>query len=389
MNFREAFILAINGIMANRFRSFLTMLGMIVGVASIIIVLSVGGGANSAIMAHYARIGSNNITVSSGSLRFPITPDLIEEIMAGSPSLIGRFTTMGFAEELVLGQPAYNIVGAMPEQVILQDWPVSIGTFITQDQVQHRRKVVVLGAGLANELYGDYMPIGEYLRIRGLLFEVVGVMSEFGALVGGNQDMRAYIPYSTLMRMTNSQSAAVTFVASDPSVCRQAVTEIQSVIRGKYGTDVDGPNVIRYSLILDSVEHNDTLSSNITMLLFVVAGVSLLVGGIGIMNIMLVSVLERTREIGIRRALGATYRMLMSQFLLEAMIVSLVGGSLGGGIGMLIATLYALYMGWGNIISLPSVVLGFTFSVAVGLFFGIYPASQAAKMDPIQALRGQ
>jgi len=107
------------------------------------------------------------------------------------------------------------------------------------------------------------------------------------------------------------------------------------------------------------------------------------------MNIMLVSVLERTREIGIRRALGATYRMLMSQFLLEAMIVSLVGGSLGGGIGMLIATLYALYMGWGNIISLPSVVLGFTFSVAVGLFFGIYPASQAAKMDPIQALRGQ
>ena len=388
MDMNEVFSLAMGNIRSNGFRSFLTMLGIIVGVASVIAVLSIGGGVQSAVLAQFERLGTSNISVMSSS-RMPMTFEMYDYIMARSPSLSMYYTSATIPEILVRGQAAYNICATLPQQAVAQDWSVAVGSFITQEHVDRRQKVVVLGDGLAKDLFGEKMPLGEIVRIKDQLFEVVGVMSSFGVTIRANQDMRAFIPATTYVRMYDVISMYVTFVARDSAVVDQAVEEIKAALRSKWGAEADMSGNFRIDVMEDIISNNRATNDTIIMMLSVVSSISLLVGGIGIMNIMLVSVLERTREIGIRKAMGAKYRDLMAQFVTEAMIISLVGGMVGLVIGATISWVFAWIWGWGNVIELGTILLAFVFSLVVGLFFGIHPAQRAAKMEPIQALRHQ
>ena len=386
MNIKEVFFLALKNIRINSLRSFLTMVGIIVGVASIIVIISVGGGAQKAIDAQYERLGINNISIIS-STRMPMTLDVFEYVMARCPTLIHYYTTASTPEVLINGQPAYNICAATPEQIIAQEWPVSVGSFIAQDHVHRNKKVIVLGSGLAKDLYGNRVPIGEYIKIRGQLFEIIGIMSDFGVTVRTNQDMRAYIPASTYARIFSAISLNVTFVARDASEVQQAVEEIKDAFRHKWGEQADMSGNFRFDVMAEIMDSQGSFNNTIIALLAVVATVSLLVGGIGIMNIMLVTVLERTHEIGIRKALGAKYRDILAQFIIEAAIVSLCGGIVGLMAGVLISWIVAWVLGWGSIVESSTVLLSLSFSVFIGLFSGAQPARKAAKMDPIQALR--
>ncbi len=403
MIFSSLLALGVQALSRNRLRSALTVLGIVIGVAAVIATLAIGQGARAAVQAQIRALGANVLTVLPGTMTaggvrmgsgstITLTPDDAIAIRRECPALAAAAPAVRTTAQLVAANQNWStqVQGTTADYPIIRSWPVADGVFISDSDVRGAAKVCVLGQKVAQALFQGADPIGATIRIKNIPFRVVGVMSlKGGTGFGGDQDDVVFIPLTTaqhkLLGITHVNSILVSAVSE--SQVDAAVTQISELLRQRHkirpGTD-DDFFIFNQKDIATTAESS---SKVMTLLLASIAAVSLLVGGIGIMNIMLVSVTERTREIGIRRAIGARRNDILLQFLVEAAFLSLAGGALGVALGIVSAVLVTQIARWPTMIQPSSVLLAFGFASLVGLFFGFYPARRASKLDPIDALR--
>ncbi|NBS15886.1 MAG: FtsX-like permease family protein [Gammaproteobacteria bacterium] len=407
MQFSDTFIEASQSMGANRLRTGLTMLGMIIGVASVVLMLAIGQGAQALVTESIASMGSNLFIVLSGTstaggvrmgggtvptLTYKDTMAIgeLESIAAVAPMLPN-------SAPMVYGANNWTtqVVGTTPDYFEVRDWQPSEGVVFTPTDLRSANRVVLLGKTVVSHLFGDENPIGKTLRIKNNPFTVVGVLSSKGqSLDGRDQDDTALIPFTTAQRKVfgNQFPGMVRYAmakAASAEVMTAAEAQMNDLLRQRHRirAGMDDDFSIRNLTALAQTAQGATKA--MSMMLGAIAGVSLLVGGIGIMNIMLVSVTERTREIGIRMAIGARTFDILAQFLLEALMISLSGSLLGVVLGVTIAWLVATTFGMNVVVTLTSIFLAFGVAAAVGIFFGFYPARKAAALRPIEALRYQ
>jgi putative ABC transport system permease protein len=281
-----------------------------------------------------------------------------------------------------------TVEGVTEDYLSVRNRTILEGDFFSQEHLQYYRKVVVIGNQIAKDFFGDSNAVGEKIRIGGQSFEVIGTLVEKGSSMGQNMDEVILLPLTTLQRLIGRTTISnIYFAATDSNSTKLAMAEIESSLRALYGSRADRTNVYFISSMDDLLATINTATQTLTIMLAGIAGISLLVGGIGIMNIMLVSVTERTREIGVRKAMGAKRRDILIQFLIEAVILSLFGGVVGLLLGIGIALGISTFAGWAPYISVSAIIMALTFSISIGIFFGLYPANRASKLDPIEALR--
>jgi putative ABC transport system permease protein len=281
-----------------------------------------------------------------------------------------------------------TVEGVTQDYLSVRNRTILEGDFFTPEHLQYYRKVAVIGNQIAKDFFGDSYAVGEKIRIGGQSFEVIGTLVEKGSSMGQNMDEVILLPLTTLQRLIGRTTISnIYFAATDSNSTKLAMAEIESSLRALYGSRADRTNVYFISSMDDLLATINTATQTLTIMLAGIAGISLLVGGIGIMNIMLVSVTERTREIGVRKAMGAKRRDILIQFLIEAVILSLFGGVVGLLLGIGIALAISTFAGWAPYISISAIVMALTFSISIGIFFGLYPANRASKLDPIEALR--
>ncbi len=401
MNFKNNLAIAMSGLKANKLRSALTMLGIIIGVSAVIIMISVGQGASKKISDQISSMGSNLLMVFPGAGQGAVRgaggnvntltledADAISKLSMVTnvaPELSGN-GTIGYASQTWTAQ----FDGTTPEMQTIQNLTSSAGSFFTEDDVTGATLVAVLGKTVVDNLYSpDTNPVGTTIRINKLTFTVVGVLTSKGASLGGqDQDNIVYIPVSTAQkRLLGAKNVRLINVQTEtPESMSFVQSNIESLLRDRHrlGRNADDFNVRNLTAVLATAESTTAI---MTLLLASVAAVSLLVGGIGIMNIMLVSVTERTREIGLRMAVGATESNIRNQFLVEALVLCLLGGLMGILIGIGGSKTVSKVAGWPTTVTMSSILLSVGFSAAIGIFFGYYPAQKAAKLDPIEALR--
>jgi len=395
--------IALRALKRNKMRSSLTSLGIIIGVASVVAMLAVGNGARAQIESEVASLGQNLLAVFAGSRR-----------TGGVNSGAGSASTLTVEDAEAVAREVHGIVAVSPEvtkavQAIangrnwstnltgesedyleIRDWPLAAGTMFSERDVRTSAKVAILGSKTANELFGPLDPLGQTIRIGNIPFVITGVLESKGAGLGNqNQDDRVVVPYTTAMRRVTGDQYLRSFQVQVSSAADMDVVEqdITALLRQRHRLTDDRADDFNIFNQQEIAETAGTIAGVVTLLLGAIGGISLLVGGIGIMNIMLVSVTERTREIGIRMAVGARPALVQLQFLCEAMLLSLLGGGVGvaGGIG--VARLVEALADFEPVVSSASVVLAFGVSCAIGVFFGFYPARKAAQLDPIEALR--
>ena len=390
---------ALQNLMINKLRSFLSMLGIIIGVTAVIAIISIGQGATEMIQETISSLGSELITISPGyrggwggraaqTAGGIFTLELGEELKKKSPNVAQLVPSIQSGGLLKYGENNYqaSIVATASGYENIFNHTIAEGRFLIAEDVDNYRKVVVLGSNVARELFGNQNPLGKKIIIQmgqgRFIFEVVGVLESKGQVMFFNFDNQVYIPVTTMMkRMTGSKY--VNSYSAQATDSEEAIKQVEFLLAKKL-EDPDLYNVTSQEEILETIQQ---VSSTMILMLAGIAGISLLVGGIGIMNIMLVSVTERTREIGIRKALGAKKKDILIQFLIEALVMSMVGGAVGLVLGWAVSVLVSRYGGWTPTLSMFSVVIGIGFSSAVGLVFGIYPAMKAAKLNPVEALR--
>jgi len=408
MNIGQSILEALESLNANRLRSGLTMLGIIIGVGAVIAMLSVGQGAQSTITGAISGIGTNLLFVTSGNrtqdVRNP-RPITMEDAQAIADPLVSPHVAaaapniMGSAEVSVANgkQTDNQITGVTPEFFSIQNYAVTEGTFISEEQVLGQASVVVIGPGIADKLFDRHEGVvGETIRLNGQPFRVIGVTASKGGSSFGSQDNNIFVPISTaqvrlIHRAAVNEVDLIYVQATNAETVTQATDEVSQVLRQRHRTPIGIDDFTIFSQ-KDILSIATTVTGVFTIFIGGIAGISLLVGGIGIMNIMLVSVTERTREIGLRKALGARKRDILVQFLTESSLLSLFGGIIGIGLGWLLALLVGrIASASGNpfnpTVNLSSILLATIFSAAVGLFFGIYPANRAARLEPVEALR--
>ena len=403
MDFMNTFRLALRALARNKMRSALTMLGIIIGVGAVIAVVSIGQGANYLVQQGIAAMGTNAVFIAAGSNRAggvrqgyggvkTLTIDDMNAILREIPLIQQAAPSLSNNQQVVYGNQNWNtrVTGTTPNYFDIRTWPVQSGSIFSDEEVDLAANVCVLGTTVAKILFLDEDPIGKTLRIGNLPFRVDGVLSSKGqSSVGQDQDDIIFAPYTTVQRkiqgITWLQFINASAVSQPASIA--AVAPIESLLRERHrlrpGTDNDF--LIRTQADIEDLA--DQTQSVMTLLLGGIASVSLLVGGIGIMNIMLVSVTERTREIGVRMAVGATQDDVRRQFLVEAVTLSMMGGFIGIVFGLVGSALISNLLSWPTLISGKAIVAAVIFSAAVGIFFGYYPAHKAAQLDPIEALR--
>jgi putative ABC transport system permease protein len=400
--------IALRALRVNRMRSALTMLGIIIGVAAVIAMVAVGSGATARIQEQIASIGSNLIIVLPGSISsngvrlgsgavVTLTEDDAKAIAAECSSVAAVAPTVRGGVQVVYGNNnwATSAQGVTPDYAAIRDYSMMTGQFFTDQDVDAAAKVAVLGETVARNLFGEADPTGQVVIIKNVPFTVAGVLTPKGQSPSGqDQDDIILLPISTAKQKvlgTNKANAravgSLMVQASGPQVMAQAQQEMESLLRERHRTLPGQEDDFTIRNLTEVFAAQETSARVMSILLGAIASVSLIVGGIGIMNIMLVSVTERTREIGLRQAVGAKTRDILSQFLVEAVTLSILGGIAGIVIGVAASLLISHFAQWSTLVSPTSIVMAFVFSALVGVFFGYYPARKAAYLDPIDALR--
>ncbi|MCO7127373.1 ABC transporter permease [Sporolactobacillus shoreicorticis] len=385
MNLFTSIKMAARNIRGNKMRSFLTMLGIIIGVSSVIALLAIGQGSSKSVTDSVNSLGTNLITVNITNTDTHFTMDNLKEVKQATgvksvaPVLSGRSTLRNGSTNSQV-----SVTGTTSSYLSIRQLTVKQGRFVSSLDEKFRQKIVVLGSDLATTLFENESPIDKKVLIDGESYLVVGVLNSKGGSMGSSSDDAAFLPFSTAQRLIGTTYITQFYAqAESQDSVNWAMAGISRVLSQTY-SDSDDYSVVNQQ---DVMEAMSSVTSTMTMLLAGIAGISLLVGGIGIMNIMLVSVTERTREIGIRKAIGAKRKDIMLQFLIEAAVLSMLGGLCGVGIGILAAKIYALAVGGTIVYSLPIMAAAFLFSAVVGIVFGVFPAYKASKLNPIEALR--
>ena len=401
--FRECVKMAFEGMLASKLRTFLTMLGIIIGVGAVIAMVSLGFGMQEKVTSNIASMGSNLLIVMSGGRTASG-----QRIASGSGAHLTyedskaieknvdgiKYVAPGVQNtyQMVEGNQNWNtqIQGSTPNIIDIRDYKITDGRMFTDKDMNARARVCVLGQTVVDNLFPEGNPVGKVVRINKQPFQVIGLLSSKGqSSMGQDQDDIVYIPLTTAMQrlMGLTYIRNITIQCDNENTIDSAQSDIITLLRVRHkikdGAD-DDFTVRNLAALLETVQET---AGTITLLLAIIAAISLVVGGIGIMNIMLVSVTERTREIGIRKALGATYQNILLQFLIEAVVIGVSGGIVGTGFGIVASQIISKFAGWNAVISIWSIIIAVVFSVGIGLFFGIYPAKKAALLDPIDALR--
>ncbi len=395
--------IALRALARNKARSILTMLGIVIGVAAVIAMVSLGQGAQHQVAEQIASMGTNMLVVQAGSQNTggvrggagtttTLTPDDVQAILREAPAVAGATPSVAAGVTLVYGNQnwttrAEGVGTSFPE---IRSRAVASGAFFTDADVTTAARVAVIGQTVANQLFPGMDPVGQMMRVRNLPFRVVGVLAAKGQSPWGqDQDDTLVVPYTTAMKKllstTYIPSVYVSAVSGDAT--NTAQQEITEILRTRHNIRQGQPDDFTVRNLTDVANTAQATTQVMTLLLGGIAAVSLLVGGIGIMNIMLVSVTERTREIGIRMAVGARTKQVQSQFLIESVVLGLAGGLGGILFGVAVSYILSAVFSWPQLISPVAVIGSALFSIAIGVFFGYYPARKAANLDPIEALR--
>lgn len=399
--YKESFLMAWASLIANKMRSILTMLGIIIGVAAVIALVSIGNGVKQDIQNSISSLGSNLLMVMPGAPRTPgVRPSAgsmkslkvsdyeaiskLDGVKAASPMTNGSYVVIYQNKNWTT-----SVSGVSYNYLDVNNWSMKSGRFLSEKNVQNRERVAVVGKTVVKYLFGDEDPVGAEIRVKNIPFRIIGVLNSKGSgAMGNDQDDMVIIPYTTAMERVEGVDylRMIYVVGKDENGIDRLQSDIENLLRVRHGikdTNLDDFNIQNMNSIMETMEET---TGTLTLFLGAVAAISLVVGGIGIMNIMLVSVTERTREIGVRKALGATYSVIVTQFLIEAVVISLMGGIIGIILGIGSSKLIGMASGMSTVISIPTIVMSFAFSMAIGLIFGIYPARKAAKLNPIDAL---
>lgn len=399
--YKESFLMAWASLIANKLRSLLTMLGIIIGVAAVIALVSIGNGVKQDIENSISSLGSNLLVVLPGAPRTPGARSSqgsmkslkisdyeaiakLEGVKAASPMTNGSYVVIYQNKNWTT-----SVAGVNSNFQDVNNWTMTSGRFFSDKNVQNRERVAVVGQTLVKNLFADEDPVGKEIRVKNIPFRVIGVLKSKGnGTMGNDQDDTVLIPYTTSMERVEGIDylRRVYVVAKDDGGIDRLQADIENLLRVRHNikdTNLDDFNIQNMKSIMETVAQT---TGTFTLFLGAVAAISLVVGGIGIMNIMLVSVTERTREIGVRKALGATYSVIVTQFLIEAVVISLMGGFIGIAFGIGASKVIGMVSGMSTIVSVPTIIMSFAFSMAIGLIFGIYPARKAAKLNPIDAL---
>lgn len=399
--YKESFLMAWASLIANKLRSLLTMLGIIIGVAAVIALVSIGNGVKQDIEDSISSLGSNLLVVLPGAPRTPGARSSqgsmkslkisdyeaiakLEGVKAASPMTNGSYVVIYQNKNWTT-----SVAGVNSNFQDVNNWTMTSGRFFSDKNVQNRERVAVVGQTVVKNLFTDEDPVGKEIRVKNIPFRVIGVLKSKGnGTMGNDQDDTVLIPYTTSMERVEGIDylRRVYVVAKDDGGIDRLQADIENLLRVRHNikdTNLDDFNIQNMKSIMETVAQT---TETFTLFLGAVAAISLVVGGIGIMNIMLVSVTERTREIGVRKALGATYSVIVTQFLIEAVVISLMGGFIGIAFGIGASKVIGMVSGMSTIVSVPTIIMSFAFSMAIGLIFGIYPARKAAKLNPIDAL---
>ena len=398
--------LALRALMVNKMRSSLTMLGIIIGVSAVIAMIAVGSGAKARIAEQIASMGSNLIIVLSGSstsggIRYgsgtvpTLTAEDAKAIQTEIPSVRYVAPNLTGIAQVIFGNQNWSTVvnGTTPEILEIRDWPLASGRPFTQQDIDGATKVCLLGKTVSDNLFGGIDPIGQVVRIKKVPFTVIGVLSPKGQSTWGqDQDDTIFVPLTTAQkRLFGMQFPGMVRViavqAREPEVMKEVENQITALLRQRHRLQQNQENDFSVRNLTEVMSSAEQSAGVMSLLLGAIASISLIVGGIGIMNIMLVSVTERTREIGIRIAVGAKGRDILLQFLIESLVLSLIGGTVGIGIGVAGTLILSSFTQWPTLFSIQAILLAFLFSGSVGVFFGFYPARKASMLNPIEALR--
>ncbi|WPC40525.1 ABC transporter permease [Clostridium sp. JS66] len=387
MGFFQTLKLAIKNIRSNKLRSALTMIGIIIGISSVIVLVGMGSGSTKQITSQVQSLGTNlisaNTSNNNGSKQFTLDDVKNVEAIQGVDKVAPIISTSTTVKVDKNSQNT-SVTGTTSNFLDIRNMTISEGRFIADLDVDYRGKVAVLGSNIASELYGFTDPVGKSVDIKGNTYEVVGVLKSQGSSMGNNTDDMVIIPSTTAIGLSGTRNVQNLYIkASDQNNVDALTNEINVYLNNFFKSTDNNNRVMSQKQLLDTMS---SITNTMTYLLGGIAAISLVVGGIGVMNVMLVSVSERTKEIGIRKALGGSRKDILIQFLIEALVLSSLGGVAG--------VLFGLALGWGVTaagmsmsFSLPIVIVAFSFSLAVGIVFGIFPAYKASKLKPIDALR--
>lgn len=399
----ESIKMALQGMVSNKLRTFLTLLGIIIGVGAVIAMVSLGFGLKENVKNNISKLGSNLLIITSGGRTasgarlaagegVKLTYDDMQAIEKQVDGIANISASVNRSYQMVAGNQNWTsrVEGTTPSNFTISSLEVEDGRVLNERDLISRGRVAVIGKTVADSLFPEGNPVGKIMRINKAQFQVIGVLKSKGqGSMGMDQDDVVYVPLTTaqnrMMGITNVQRIAVQ--AENENVINDVQADVEQVLRTRHKIKEGANDDFTVGNMAQIMETMMSTANNITILLGCIAAISLLVGGIGIMNIMLVSVTERTREIGIRKALGATYNNILLQFLVESMVIGIIGGTLGVMLGIGASCIISSMAGWNTVISVWAIVIAVIFSVGIGLFFGIYPARKAALLDPIDALR--